>query len=226
MSQQINLYDPALRAKREWLTAGSVAGVAAALLAVMIAWGSWARMSADRLGAEAAALAPQVQSLQEQTAALGNEIAGRKPDARLEQDLVVANGLLKLRGEVLAVLDKGLGADAPLFSDYLRGLARQAPGGLWLTGFSVGGDAMEIRGRMLDPASLPEYIRRLNSEKVFQGRAFAALRMSTGAAVPAAPASVSAGQAPAPAVAPQEAPFHEFMLVPAKAAAKAPGGQP
>jgi hypothetical protein len=61
----------------------------------------------------------------------------------------------------------------------LRALSRQHLDGLWLTGLSIGeaGGDLEIRGRMSSQALLPEYLRRLEREPVFQGRQFAALDM-------------------------------------------------
>ena len=61
----------------------------------------------------------------------------------------------------------------------MAGFARQTQPDLWLTGFAVtdGGEGIEIRGRLLDPAKLPVYMQRLRSEPVFAGRRFAALEM-------------------------------------------------
>lgn len=211
MTQQINLYDPALLRKRELVSALNLA-LAAAVLAVFIgAWAVLARAQQATLAAEQQALAPQVKSVQDQMAALARQVASMKPDPRIEAELASARALLSLRGEVLAVLEKSIGGGAISFAEYLRALARQTVGGLWLTGFSVAeSGGMEIRGRMSDPARLPEYIRRLNAEKAFQGRSFAALRVSPGQAAPVA------GATPGPAVpaTPAVAPFHEFVLAP------------
>ncbi|MDD5174832.1 MAG: PilN domain-containing protein [Sterolibacterium sp.] len=96
---------------------------------------------------------------------------------QLANELANARALLKSREEVVKVLESGAFSNTIGFAEFLRGFARQAPNGLWLTGFTIGagGTEMEIRGRMLNPASLPEYIRRLKTEKVFQGRSFASL---------------------------------------------------
>lgn len=209
MSRHINLYDPGLRRQRHWLTLANLALAAGALLLVLLAWGYWARSDTRRLEAEAAALADQVSALQKQTVALGAELAGRKPDPKLEEDLVAMRALLGNHQEILAMLDRGLGAQTGGYAEYLRGLARQTPGGLWLTGFAVsaGGSAMEIRGRTLEPSLLPEYIRRLNTERAFQGRSFAELQVQVAAA------QVAGQRQAAPAATP---PYHEFALVPAK----------
>jgi len=221
MTQQINLYDAALLRRREWLSATNLAAATLTLLAVMTGWSLSARAHLATLEAESRSIAPQLASLRERATSLATRAAALKPDARLEAELASARSLLSLRGEVLAALEKGLGGGATGFGDYLRALARQSLGGLWLTGFTVaeGGSGMEIRGRMTDPALLPEYLRKLNAEPAFQGRAFATLKVS------AAPAA-SAPQAAQPAAQPQTAeprstpPYHEFVLAPAPAAAE------
>lgn len=216
MSQQINLYDPVLRPKRELLTAARLAAVAVGLILVVGAWGAWLRIDLARVEAAATAAAQQLKQAQDQLAAVGAELSGRKPDPRLEQELAGLRSLLDMRGEMAEVLRKGMGSETTGFSEYLRGLARQASEGLWLTGFQVsdGGSVMEIQGRTLDPALLPDYVRRLNGEKAFQGRAFAALRMDAALPPPVAPAAGAAtATAPAAGTSPR---FHEFVLVPDK----------
>lgn len=222
MSQQINLFDAALLRQRDLLTIANLAALALALLVAVGGWGAVARSQLAAADAEAKSLAPQVKALQDQIVVVGKQLADVKPDTRLEAELAAARTLLVLRSDIVAALKKGLGEDSASFAEYLRGFARQTVSGLWLTGFVIGeGGAMEIRGRMTDPALLPEYIRRLNSEKAFQGRAFAALKVSVGKAVADAPA---AGQAPAAAPATAAAPYHEFVLTPVPGLAPADAG--
>lgn len=223
MTQQINLYDAALLRRREWLTAANLVVVTLALLLAMVGWSVAARNQVAALEAENALIAPQVKTQREQMAALAAQAAARKPDPRLEAELASARTVLARRDDILAALQKGIGGGATNFGEYLRALARQSVSGLWLIGFSVGEDGagMEIRGRMTDPALLPEYIRRLNSEPAFQGRAFATLKVT--AAQPAPPAGAAAVPPPAAAVrvAP---PYHEFVLAPENAAVGAAVG--
>lgn len=179
MSQQINLLSPDLRQKRELVTANKL-GLAALLLLLVLAlaalWsGEQARSRERRSQAEQARL----NTAQEQLAALKKELAARQPNEQLSLELAAATGQLKGREEVMAYLERGGIGSAAGFAQFLRGLARQTQSGLWLTGFSVaeGGRDMEIRGRTLSPASLPDYISRLNGEEAFHGRAFAALEI-------------------------------------------------
>lgn len=218
MAQQINLYDPSLLRQREWLVLGNVVAGGLVLAVAVGLLGLWMRQDLPALTAQAAANEAQSKTLRDQAAALSQQVSGRKADPRLEQELGAARLLLLARGEVLAVLKHRLGPEAESFAEYLRGFARQSVAGLWLTGFDfdAASGGMEIQGRTVDPALLPEYIRRLNKERAFQGRAFAALKLAEGKAEirPGQPAA-----APAPAARPAaavRAPFHEFTLVPAK----------
>jgi len=220
MSQQINLYDAALERQRDWLTFVNVAAGGATLLALFLAWGSWTHWRASDLEAASTAVAASLQQLRDQAASLDTQIKAMTPNPQLADELAGARLTVENRRAVLAVLQKGLGPGAASFADYLRGLARQGTGDPWLTGFSVDadGNAMEIRGRTLDPATVPDYIRRLNNEKVFQGQTFGALQMKS-AASEAAPASqTGGGQAGAEQTASPQPAFSDFVLVPVKTA--------
>ena len=223
LARQINLYDPSLLRKRELLSLGNLAAAGAALAVAVGVAGSWARQDLPALQAQVAAGEAQVKTMRDQIATLGQQVSGRKPDPRIEQELGASRLLLEMRAQVLDVLKRGLGPDADSYAEYLRGLARQAVPGLWLTGFSFDATngGVEIEGRTVDPALLPEYIRRLNKERAFQGRAFSALKLNEGKAepVPGAPA------APVPAAQPvvTKPPYHEFKLIPERVGADKAG---
>lgn len=182
MTQQINLYNPAFIPQRQWLSGESLAIATGVLLSVIAVAGAWASLHAQGAADVAAAAKAELKQAQ---AAFENEkraFDARKPSAALQADVTQAQALLAMREEVLAALGKSLGDDdAPGagFADYLKGLARHARGGLWLTGFQVeaGGERMALTGRTLDKALLPEYVRALNAEPAFVGKAFAGLRI-------------------------------------------------
>jgi hypothetical protein len=224
MSGQINLYDARLRRQREWLTATNLALAALVLLLIVGGVGGWARSQASDREATVAALQPQAKALQDQLLVLAPQVSSHKPDAALEQELAAAKGKVESNTAILAMLQKGLGPGAVSFSTYLSGFVRQTPSGVWLTGFSVDGDGsgMEIRGRTVDPALVPQYIKRLNGEKAFQGRAFSALQVSIPAPIAdsatatATPTGVAASSKPA------VVPYHEFTLTPEAPTGKQP----
>ena len=212
MSAQINLYHERFRTKREFVTLANLLIVAVVLASLMAVAGGWASQQLSRRAAESAAATAQTEALRQQVTATTAALTGRKPSAKLLADVANAEALLKRREEIAQLLEGGSVGSTAGFSDHLRALARQAPPGLWLTGFMIasGGSEMEILGRMNNPEALPNYIRRLGSEKAFRGLSFSALTLNrpAAAAVPAA-----AGAAPP---APTSSSPIEFRLQPTR----------
>jgi len=204
MAGQINLYDPSLERKRDWLALGNVVAVAVLLAVAVGAFGYLARLDVAPLAAQASAGQNQLTALRAQLAALEAQASGRKPDARLEAQLTALQADLGLRTEVLDNLRRNMGdVERAAYTDYLRALARQSLNGLWLTEFRVAeAGRLAIGGCTVDPALLPEYIRRLNSEPAFQGQAFANLKIDK-------EAPLAAG-----ADAPAARCHHQFVLAP------------
>ena len=194
MSQQINLFSPDLRQRRELLAANKVAVAALALLLLVAAAAAWTGNDARLRERRSQELQTRLQAAKDQLAALSKELAARQHDDRLLAELFAASSQLKGREELMAYLESaGLGLSQG-YAQFLRAFARQTPTGLWLTGFTIseGGLDMEIHGRMLQPASLPEYIHRLNGEATFHGRSFAALDIRRTAADKATPSAAGA----------------------------------
>lgn len=224
MSQQINLINPALRKTKDWLTATVLAVATGIMVVVIVGSTILAKQAADARFAEAERSAAALKAAQDRLMALSKEVGELKPDPKLGEELSSALKVLSLREDVIKALEGGAGSAGGItgFSEYFRGFARQVPSGLWLTGIvmDTGSDEMEIRGRMLNPASLPDYIQRLNSEKAFSGKGFsnlAILRPAPDAAPVGANASsggvqVSANASAATATVPKSSPFVDFML--------------
>lgn len=218
MTQQINLYETRLRPCKELATARNLGIAAAVLLVVMSALTVYVRQDAERKSSELAALQNQLRVEQDRMTALSKSVAERRVAPALVEELAKANAMLSTRKEVMGVLDSGKLGNPVGFSEFMFGFARQAQTNLWLTGFSIsmGGDEIEIRGRLLDPAKLPGYVQRLSAEPVFQGRRFATLEMRS--VEPELPKPEPAGvvKTAVPAVSQPAAPalprFVEFVL--------------
>ena len=179
MSQQINLYEDRLRPRYDLVTARNLGVATLFVLAAMSLSVLWVRQEAADAVEAAAKVQKQVAEEQQKLTALSKLVAQRTVSPALAAEIDAARTQLTARTEVVEVLDSGRLGNTSGFSTYLSGFARLAQNDLWLTGFQVaaGGEAIEIRGRMLDPARLPAYVQRLSSEAAFKGRRFAALDM-------------------------------------------------
>lgn len=219
MSQQINLYDASLCRPREHLSATRLAAAALVLGGLIAAWGGWAHWRLAELEAEAAGLAPAVKSLQDEMTAIGKQRAAESGSNRIDSALTAGQADLAALREVAELLRQNAVESGASFAEYLRALSRQTPAGLWLTGFAInaGERELEIKGRMKDPALLPEFIGRLTTEAAFSGRSFAALQVN--AAKSMVLTAGAAANPPAATVATVE--FHEFTLAPTGSKARA-----
>ena len=180
MSRQINLFDPAFRKKKDWLSSQNL--LLGSMLAVLvIALGAgMARWSVASRQQQAQSVNSQLLAARAAFLELTNMLSARKPDAALAAELLETRNNLDAAQRALGLL-RGMTAERerPVVGEMMRAFARSAVDGLWLTGFVVdeGGKQLEIRGRMADQALLPGYLRRLESEPVFAGRRFASLNM-------------------------------------------------
>jgi len=179
MSQQINLYEDRLRPRHELATGRNLGALALVVLVLMTALSIWTHVEAKRKTEAAASIQKELASAQEKMTELGKTLAVRKVSPALVSESESIKAVLAQRQEIMTVLESGKLGTTSGFSALMTGFARQTTSDLWLTGFTVtiGGEEIEIHGRLFDPAKLPAYVRGLSSEPVFQGRRFAALEM-------------------------------------------------
>lgn len=174
MTQQVNLYNPALRLPRDWLTAANLALAAVACLglALLAITASSYRLSEAEEGAVSAAA--ELAALQGQLTAINARLSAYKPDPVLEREIANATSLLQGRDETLAALADVSIEPGKGFADYLRGFARQSVQGVWLTALTIGpGNELSIHGRTINQSLLSEYVNRLKTEAALAGHSFA-----------------------------------------------------
>ncbi|MCK9381245.1 MAG: PilN domain-containing protein [Sulfuritalea sp.] len=215
MSAQINLYHPRFLKQRDPLTLRNAMLAAVALYTMLALAGGWAWQNAATQSRAATVAEAQVKAVKEQVEAATKAAGVSKSSPQVVAELERTEALLRRRGNIARLLESGAIGSTGGFADYLLGFARQVPDDLWLTGFSIGagGSDMEIRGSLLNPAALPEYIRRLGAEKAFQGRSFAALTMSRDAPPEPAGPAVQGAAAVKPAPTSGSRPI-DFVLMP------------
>ena len=179
MSQNINLFSPAFRKPRRLLTLALVAQCLAITLAALFGYHYYLQQQLSGLAAE---LATTQQLLRAQVGfvdKLKDKPLPHVAEAQLDAEIRQLEAELKLADASMEGLEGGAIGSQRGFAEYLRAFSRQSIGGLWLTGFSIGGRGeLEIRGRALSPDLLPSYIQRLNREQVLAGRNIARLEMN------------------------------------------------
>jgi multidrug efflux pump subunit AcrA (membrane-fusion protein) len=186
MRQNINLYDPALRRRREWLTAATVAQCVGATLIALFAYHYSVGRALETRTAELAAAEAELAQTRAAADKAKAKAAAYKPDPKLEAEIAALESELREARAAMQALQAGAFGNREGFSEYLRAFSRQTIHGLWLTGFTITGEGeIELRGRVLSPDLVAGYIQRLNREAVLQGRGFARFEMAPPAPAPA-----------------------------------------
>ncbi|MGZ8293084.1 MAG: PilN domain-containing protein [Telluria sp.] len=199
MSQQINLFNPVFLKQKKVFSSIAMARALGVLAFGALAMVAYGRQQVAALEKEAKAASAQLEQKQARQAMVNSEFAPREPGQELQAEIVQAEARLRALRSVSGVLARGGLGDTNGYAEYFKALARQNIDGLWLTGVSVAGADVGIRGRALDSKLVPGYITRLTREPVMQGKSFGSLQ-------------ITEGQLKGPDGKPASAPFVEFRL--------------
>lgn len=179
--QQINLFNPALIAKKEWLNTRFLAIVFGFLIAVMIVSYVSSHNTLRPLQAEADASTAELDTLQAELDALTLQEDLQSTDNSLQNELFLVRSKLKQTENLLTLTGLNMDAADSSHLAILQGFARQHTLGIWLTGLErTEGSQLRIHGRALSPDLVPTYIAKLGSDRAFAGKTFSTLNISQG----------------------------------------------
>lgn len=198
--QQINLFNPAFLPQKKVLTAPMMGIALLVLVAGIAALAMSLQARTARMQQEAGEGAEQLAKKQARLASVNAEFAPRTKSVELEAQILDAEAQLAALRHVSGVLQRGELGSTDGFAGYFKAFARQSVPGLWLTGVTVAGNDVGIKGRTLDPASVPAYINRLTGEPLLQGKSFASLQIGQAEKLETAGADGKPVRSPAPYV--------------------------
>jgi hypothetical protein len=172
MSQQINLFNPVFLKQKKHFSArtmlqglGLIAAGVAAVYALQL-------YQLNDLRAHERSIRQQAQQATQELVKASGDAQGRRSAKALEEEISRAESDLKVVQELAGAVQTEMVGGTQGFSRYLAAFARQPVSGLWLTGLTVAGDDLEVRGRALRADLLPVYIRRLGREELLRGKGF------------------------------------------------------
>jgi len=223
MAQQINLFNPIFLKQKKHFSAVTMLQALGLVVGGVLAFYGYAVYESRTQAKIAADASRQLAAQTQQVAALTRDFSPQGRSRTLQDELARVNARLQRGEEMLGLLQTGGLGNTAGFARYLVALARQPVAGVWLTGFSVGGDEMELNlsGRVLQPDLVPAYLRALNREEVMRGRRVTELRLT--AREERDTPTAAPGANPGSAAKPPAVPFRyvEFNLLAARESAHA-----
>lgn len=213
MAQQINLFNPIFLKQKKHFSAVTMLQALALLIGGVLAFYGYTLRETQALTRVAEQTGQQLKAQSAQVVRLTQEFSPQGRSKMLTDEVARATVRLKQREDMLSVLRTGGLGNTDGFARYLSAFARQSMGGVWLTGFTIGGDEAEllVTGRVLHPDLVPAYIRALNREDVMRGRRVAELRL-TAREERDAPGTSAPGAGPAPAPGAAARRYVEFSM--------------
>ena len=164
MHQQINLFQPVFRRQHKVFSASTLAQIAAAVLALLVAILGHVRWTLADMEQSATALQQQHDHISGQISSL--EAALQTPDTEaLDAELEQLTNNIDQRNSLLLQLEELVVQRRSGFAGQFKALAEQHLPGLWLDGVTVNGEGqMEIRGITLDAKLVPVYLQQLQKQ--------------------------------------------------------------
>lgn len=179
MSQQINLFNPVfLKQQKLFSLLTMLQGLGLILTGSMLFY-AYAAYQVSELDKQSEQSTRRFNAEQARLMAYSAEFSPQQANQRLQDELQQLEKKVAEADTLVDTLRSGAVGNATGYSEYMRAFARQVVPGLWLTGFTVTGDAAQIslNGGVLDPELVPVYIQRLGREGVMQGKSFSTLQM-------------------------------------------------
>lgn len=179
MSQQINLFNPALLKKKDYFSMLAMMQALGLILIGSMFFYAYAVYQVYSLAKQTEDTGKRYAAEQIKFSNFSTEFSPEKNNHMLQDELKRLEAEAASQKEILDTLKSGVIGNTEGYSEYMRAFARQVVHGLWLNGFDIVGDGaqMSLSGGVVNPHLVPSYIQRLSKEKVMSGKTFAALQM-------------------------------------------------
>jgi Tfp pilus assembly protein PilN len=209
MSQQINLFNPALLKQTNFLSAVNLVVVLVTSVVLLLAAYAYVGTQTTKIKQANNQSVQRLSQLSSQANQLRESQAARVKNPALLQELALIESSLLRRHQIAQILQNREFGNTDGYSSYLIAFARQIPANVWLTGLTLegAGHDLTVHGRTLQAELLPQYVTQLKREAIMQGKTFSTLQMER--PLLPVPAEVSAAD---PKKLPEPAPYVEFQL--------------
>lgn len=174
MKQQINLYQPIFRKRKEFFSAIAMLQLTIAALLLFGGFSGYSLHQLQQLEEQLATSKNNVTKMQVVVAELETERMPKTASKLLQSEVKRVSDELARRTRIVELLSKGTFANTSGFSSHFEALARQHVNGAWLTKITIemGGAFINLQGVTHAPELVPIYLQRLLQEEVFADTSF------------------------------------------------------
>lgn len=165
MKQQVNLYLPEFKVKKDPVTALLMGQILGGVVVLMFLVSSYQLFARWQLNSELEQLRASLEEETRKTDELDEVLARRSQNDELTERLEVAEERLQSRRQIRNFLSETQLGNVVGFSEFFKDLSRAAMDGLSLSGFafSNGGERVNISGLVVDSSMVPRYVDNLKA---------------------------------------------------------------
>lgn len=165
MNQQINLYLPEFRVKKDPLTVLLMGQILGGMLALMVLTSAYDLFTRWSLNNTVEDLRAVLQEETRKTSELDEVLARRSQNTALTDRLDIAESQLESSRQIRNFLSQTKLGNVVGFSEYFKDISRASIEGLSLTEFEFaeGGDRIKLIGQVIDSAMVPRYVSKLET---------------------------------------------------------------
>jgi hypothetical protein len=180
VSQQINLFNPVFLNQRKLFSVVTMLQALGLIVVGAALFYAYALYQINAANQQSEAVSKRTAAEQTKLSNFLTGYSSEESNKLLENELKQATTKAEILQKQIEILKAG--GNTTGYSEYMRAFARRDVHGLWLTEFYVTGDPAQItiKGNVLSPELLPEYVRALGKEPVMRGISFSSLQMRRG----------------------------------------------
>jgi Tfp pilus assembly protein PilN len=179
--QQINLLNPALIKKSDFLNPNNIAILLGVLVIGLFGYAWMEHHTLSQLQQSKEQLAKQISNSEKQLTEM-RDIQAKKNDvsAQLKQ-IQALEQKIAFHQQTINAIGLNKMAQTQSYAEILKAFSRQSFDGLWITGLSIDQNAevLSIKGRTVDANLLPKFIANLRGEPALKGKTFTDLTMES-----------------------------------------------
>jgi cell division protein FtsL len=179
MSQQVNLFNPIFMKQRKYFSLLTMLQALGLIVVGSLLFYAYALYQVGRLEKQALENTRQFQSDKARIEKFKAEFSAEQTNQQLQDEVQQLEKKFSEQEQLVVTLKSGVIGNTLGYSEYMSAFSRQVVPGLWLTGFKVTGDGVQIglNGAVTDGKLLPDYIQRLSREPIMRGKSFSTLQM-------------------------------------------------